>query len=147
MVNDEPTSREERNKPIGTPELWRRIYYLIFAFIALIIISIIPTPSGLSTTGQRALGILAFVSILWITEAFPMGLTALFGVTLLPVLGIIDPENSFVGFGSSALFFLIGAFSFGIAMQKTKLHKRLALRFIKRFGKSSTTIVLSVCVL
>lgn len=138
---------ESEEGEFSRPEYLRRVYYLIAAFTALAVISIIPTPSGLSTIGQRALGVLVFVTILWITEAFPLGLTALFGAMLLPVLGIIDPSNSFVGFGSTALFFLVGALSFGIAMQKTNLHKRIALKFIRRFGKSSNLIILSVILL
>lgn len=129
---------------LSRPEYLRRIYYLIAAFLALAVISLIPTPTGLPPDGQKALGILAFVTILWVTEAFPLGLTALFGAMLLPVLGIVDPSDSFVGFGSTALFFLVGAISFGIAMQKTNLHKRIALNFIKRFGKNSTLLILSV---
>ncbi len=138
---------KNRTDNIGRQEYLRRIYYLLAAFIALAIISIIPTPEALSPTGQRALGVLAFVTILWVTEAFPLGLTALFGAMLLPVLGIFDPSKSFIGFGSTALFFLIGALSFGIAMQKTNLHKRIALKFLRRFGKNATTIIFSVTIL
>lgn len=129
------------------PEYLRRGYYLAAASAALIIISLLPAPAGLSVKGQRALGVLTFVTILWVTEAFPLGLTALFGAILLPPLGIVDPSSAFVGFKSTALFFLIGGFSFGIAMQKTNLHKRVALKFLQKFGKSSTHIILSVCLL
>lgn len=138
---------DTRDKQLARPEYLRRIYYLAAAFLGLALVSLIPTPTGLSPEGQRALGVLAFVSILWITEAFPLGMTALFGAMLLPILGIVAPVNSFVGFGSAALFFLAGAISFGIAMQKTNLHKRIALKFLRRFGKSSFSIILSVCLL
>lgn len=142
-----PEEPEETSKEFSRPEYLRRFLYLGAAFAALIIISIIPTPPGLSTGGQRALGILGFVTILWATEAFPLGLTALFGAMLLPVLGIVKPAESFIGFGSTALFFLVGAISFGIAMQKTNLHKRVAVNFLRRFGNSSTSIILSVCLM
>ncbi len=69
---EEDISEEEFPKP----EFLRRIYYLIAATAALAIISLIPTPAGLSVEGQRALGVLVFVTILWITETFPLGLTA-----------------------------------------------------------------------
>lgn len=138
---------EETYKEFSRPEYLRRFYYLVIAFAALITISLLPTPAGLSTGGQRTLGILAFVTILWVTEAFPLGLTALLGAMLLPVLGVLEPAESFIGFGSSALFFLFGAISFGIAMQKTNLHKRMALKFLQKFGRSSSSIILSVCLL
>lgn len=138
---------EETYKEFSRPEYLRRSYYLAAAFLVLVVISILPTPSGLSVEGQRALGVLGFVTVLWVTEAFPLGLTALFGTILLPLLGIVSPNNSFTGFMNPALFFLIGGISFGIAMQKTNLHKRVALKFIRRFGRSSTSIILSICFL
>ncbi len=134
-------------KEFPRPEYLRRTYYLAAAFAALAVISLVPSPEGLPPEGQRALGLLAFVTILWVTEAFPLGLTALLGAILLPLLGIVEPSSAFVGFQSPALFFLIGGLSFGIAMQKTNLHKRVALKFLQKFGKSSTTIILSVCLL
>lgn len=138
---------EDTYKEFSKPEYIRRFSYLAVAFAALVVVSLVPTPIELSPQGQRALGVLAFVTILWITEAFPLGLTALFGAMLLPILGILSPANSFIGFGSTALFFLVGAISFGIAMQKTNLHKRLALKFLRRFGKSSSSLIFGVIIL
>ncbi len=137
-------SEEDLNR-ITRPENLRRIIYLIIAFVALGAISI--APIGMEPVARRAIGVLAFVTILWITEAFPLGMTALFGITLLPILGVLPLRDAFFGFKQPALFFLIGALSFGIAMQKTNLHKRFALKLLERFGKSSSSIIFSVCLL
>jgi len=139
--------KEGKTDDFSRSELKRRVQYILIALSALLIISIIPTPEILTVQGQRALGILAFVGILWVTEALPMGVTALLGVILLPVLGIVEPKDSFVGFGSTALFFLLGAFSFSTAMQKTNLHKRVAVKFLRSFGKSSTTLIFGLIIL
>ncbi len=144
-----PTGENENliGKDIARPEYLRRVYYLATAFATLMIISFLPNPEGLPIEGQRAVGILAFVTILWVTETFPLGLTALFGTMLLPIFGILEPSNAFTGFGSPALFFLIGALSLGIAIQKTNLHKRISLLFLRKFGKSSSSMIFSVCIL
>ncbi|MFP4005648.1 MAG: SLC13 family permease [Candidatus Hadarchaeia archaeon] len=146
-IDESSHEQEISEKKFPKPEYIRRGYYLSAAIFALIVISILPTPEGLSTRGQRALGILAFVTILWVTEVFPLGLTALLGSILLPLLGIVNPSNAFIGFSSTALFFLMGGISFGIAMQKTNLHKRVALKFLQKFGKGSSRIMLGVCLL
>lgn len=142
---EELAELDEKIPPLSRPENIRRIVYLFIGFAAVAIISVIPTPMG--PLAQRALGVLAFVVVLWVTEAFPLGMTALFGITLLPILGVLPLEDAFYGFKSTALFFLIGALSFGIAMQKTNLHKRFALKILNRFGKSSSSIIFSVCLL
>lgn len=149
MAEDKkPTNQdevEEEIPPLERTENIRRIFYLFTALIVLGIISIIPTP--MDPTPQRAIGILVFVTILWVTEAFPLGMTALFGVTLTPILNVLPLGEAFFGFKNPALFFLIGALSFGIAMQKTNLHKRVSLKILNRFGKSSSSIILSFCFL
>ncbi len=135
----------EEVPPLEKPQNIRAIVYLLIAFGALALISIMPTP--MNPFAQRALGILVFVTILWITEAFPLGMTALFGVTLLPLLGILPLSNTFLGFKNPALFFLIGAFSFGIAMQKTNLSKRFSLKVLDRFGNSASYIIFGICLI
>jgi len=127
------------------PEFKRRISYLIVSFLVLAIVSLVPSP--MEAVHQRALGVLLFIVILWVTEAFPLGMSALFGISLLPTLDILPLQEAFFGFKDPALFFLIGALSFGIAMQKTNLHKRVALKVIKRMGKDPSKIVLSICLL
>ncbi|KXA97846.1 hypothetical protein AKJ37_02140, partial [candidate division MSBL1 archaeon SCGC-AAA259I09] len=147
MSDENRSENDEGLKELSEVELRRRMLFFAVSVVVLVVVSVIPAPDGLSLRGQRALGILAFVAVLWVTETFPLGLTALFGAMLLPVLGVLPPADSFAGFGSTALFFLIGALSFGIAMQKTNLHKRIALRFIGRVGKSSSRLILSICLL
>ncbi len=144
-VIDIESKAEEGEKEFSKPEFRRRIIYLIVGLVALGIISILPI--GMDPLAKRALGVLALVTILWVTEAFPLGMTALFGVSLLGILKVIRLEDTFVGFKNTALFFLIGALSFGIAMQKTNLHKRFALKLLERFGKSSSMIIFSFIIL
>lgn len=129
------------------PEYRRGIYYLFLALAIFFVILLYPNPEGLSVSGQRALAVLAFVTILWVTETFTLGLTALIGVVLLPLLGVLDLQESFIGFGSTALFFLAGALTFSTAMMKTGLHKRVALKIIRKFGRSPSTLIFGVCVL
>lgn len=42
-----------------------------------LLITLLPTPKGLSPEGQKFLGLLMTVIILWVTEAVPIGVTAL----------------------------------------------------------------------
>ncbi|KXB05398.1 hypothetical protein AKJ49_00870 [candidate division MSBL1 archaeon SCGC-AAA382A03] len=146
--NDEDELQSEITEevpPLERPQNVRATIYLLIAFGVLFLISIIPTP--MTPPAQRALGILVFVTILWVTEAFPLGMTALFGVTLLPVLEILPLSDAFFGFKNPALFFLIGALSFGIAIQKTNLSKRFSLTVLDKFGKTSSYMVFSICLI
>ncbi len=135
----------EEVPPLERPQNIRATVYLFIAFGALTLISIMPIP--MDPPAQKALGVLVFVTILWVTEAFPLGMTALFGVTLLPLLDILPLSGAFFGFKNPALFFLIGALSFGIAMQKTDLSKRFSLKVLDRFGNSPSYMIFSICLI
>ncbi len=142
---EERSEVNEEVPPLERPQNIRAIVYLFIAFVALALISIMPI--SMNPSAQRALGVLVFVTILWITEAFPLGMTALFGVTLLPLLGVLPLSEAFFGFKNTALFFLIGALSFGIAMQKTNLSKRFSLKILERLGNSSSSLIFSICLI
>jgi len=145
MDEDEGSGVKEEVAPLKKPQNIRSIVYLFVAFGTLGLISIIPT--SIEPPAQRALGLLVFVTILWVTQAFPLGMTALFGVTLLPLLGVLPLSEAYFGFMNPALFFLIGALSFGIAMQKTNLSKRFSLKILDRFGNSPSSIIFSICMI
>lgn len=136
---------DEVSKEFSKSELRRRLLYFFVALGALVVISILPLP--MNPLAQRAIGVMAFLTILWITEAFPLGMTALFGISFFPILNILPLDESYFGFKNPALFFLIGALSLGIALQETNLHKRIALKLLQRTGRSSDTIVFSFCLL
>lgn len=129
------------------PAETKKLYSIVIAFALFFVIVLIPTPGGLSVAGQRGLAIFAFVIILWVTETFPLGLTALIGMVSLALLGVLSPRDAFVGFGSHAIFFLMGGLTLGIAMMKTNLHKRVALKVLSKFGKSPSFLIFGICVL
>lgn len=64
---------------------------LIAAFLVLIIILILPNPDSLPLVGQRALAVLAFAVVLWVTEAVSYPVSAVMIVSLLAVLIGISP--------------------------------------------------------
>ncbi len=52
------------------------------------------------------------------------------------LLDIIPTEDAFLGFASSTIFFLIGAFILALTIEKHGLQKRIALKILDRFGDS-----------
>lgn len=58
-------------------------YGLLFADLAILVIFLLPTPTDLTTTGHRMLGILIFAIIVWITEAVSYPVSAAIIATLM----------------------------------------------------------------
>lgn len=125
------------------------------AFALLIIITFLPNNGDLPIAGQRALAILAFAVILWVTEAVSYPVSSAMIIALVTVLlglapSMDDPATelgtagalklSLSGFSNSAVA-LVAAALLAAAMQITNLHKRLALWILSLVGTKTKAIV------
>lgn len=135
----------------------RRWLWLFAAFAALAVIFFLPTPSQLPEAGHRALAILVFAIILWVTEAVPYPVSSAMIVGLIALLlgigpGLENPSKpmetgqslkmALSGFSSSAVALVAGALFLATAMQVTNLHKRLALLILSKVGSKTRNIVI-----
>ncbi|MBX7133336.1 MAG: DASS family sodium-coupled anion symporter [Fimbriimonadaceae bacterium] len=99
---------------------------------------------------QRAVGtVFAVTIILWATEAFPVGVTALGGMVLLALFGGIGEARAFAGLGDPIIALFIGSLIIAKAMEVTGLSKRIALSMLRRPGptKSPGRLLLAVSLL
>ena len=141
--------------------------WIIVAFLVLVIINFLPAPEALGVIGLRALSVLAFAVIMWVTEAVKYPVSAVMIVGLLIILLGLSPvpandigaaldvpegteqfgtsnalSLAFSGFSSSALALVAAALFLASAMQITNLHKRLALYVLRIVGNKTNAIVL-----
>jgi sodium-dependent dicarboxylate transporter 2/3/5 len=92
-----------------------------------------PTPEGLSITGQRVLAVAAVAIGLWSAEALPMGLTGMLVVVLLVLLGGVPTlREALWGFAHPVAYFLIGVLTIGLAVLRSGLAERVARWFLQR---------------
>ncbi len=129
-----------------TPEEKYRWIYLALAFIIFAIIVILPNPDGLSVAGQRTLAIFALTVTLWITRPVSFPIVFFIIAVLLVITGVFSPESAFQGIGAPTIFFLVGAIILAFALSKHNLDKRIALTFLKRFGKSPHRFLLGITI-
>ncbi|MDX8411065.1 MAG: SLC13 family permease [Mariprofundaceae bacterium] len=78
------------------------------------------------------LGVAAWMAIWWITECVPIAFTALLPLVCFPMLGIATGKEVAPRYANSIIFLLIGGFLIAQAMERTGLHKRLALGLLSR---------------
>ena len=130
--------------------------WIALAFIALITIVLLPASGDLPVVGQRALAILAFAVILWVTEAVSYPVSSAMILAAIAVLLGLAPsmEDPSVDMGTSnALKLALGGFSnsavalvgmalfLAAAMQITNLHKRIALWVLSLVGTKTKALV------
>lgn len=75
-----------------------------------------------------------------------MAATAFVPLVLFPFLGVLDGKTIAGAYINSTIFLFMGGFIIAVAMEKWRLHKRIALYLITKFGKSPSTIILGFMV-
>lgn len=99
-------------------------------------------PKGLSSEANAILASAVWVAIWWITEAIPIAVTALLPIVLFPLSGGLTLKETTASYGHKYIFLFIGGFILAIAIEKWKLHKRIALTIIKVVGTNVVNIIL-----
>lgn len=115
---------------------------LILGPLSFILILSFFHPKGLSTPANAVLASTSWVAIWWITEALPIAVTALLPIILFPLSGGPSLSETTSSYGHKYIFLYIGGFILAIAIEKWKLHKRIALNIIKLVGTNVIYIIL-----
>jgi divalent anion:Na+ symporter, DASS family len=109
--------------------------------ILLGIIWLAPRPESIKPEGWRLFAIFAATISGLILEPIPQGALVLVAVALSAVLGGLTVQQALSGFGDSTVWLVMTAFFISRALIKTGLARRIALFFVRLFGKTS----LGVC--
>lgn len=88
------------------------------------------------------LGVAFWMILWWIAEVVPIYVTALLPMVLFPALGIFSVKETFQPYANPIIFLFMGGFIIALAMEKRKLHLRIALNLIKITGTKPTGIIL-----
>ncbi len=95
----------------------------------------------LSEPGRRCLAMAAWMVVWWITEAIPVSATALLPLVLLPVLNVTNMKGAAAPYADEIIFLFLGGFVLGIAMEKSGLHRRIALLTLSIVGTKPAMMV------
>ncbi|WP_445957042.1 SLC13 family permease [Yeosuana sp.] len=110
-----------------------------FAFLMILLLF---HPKGLNDAANAVLASAIWVAIWWITEALPIAVTALLPIILFPLTGGMGLTETTASYGHKYVFLYIGGFILAIAIEKWKLHKRIALTIINIVGTNVINIIL-----
>jgi sodium-dependent dicarboxylate transporter 2/3/5 len=84
------------------------------------------------------------MALLWLTEAIPMGMTALIPLVAFPLAGISPMEKTAAPYANSAVFLFMGGFLVAATFERWGLHRRMAFFALRRVGTQPRRIVFAV---
>lgn len=105
-------------------------FYCCFVFL-------LPRPQTVTPDGWRLAGLFLTTIIGSILEPVPGGAVVLMAVTLAPLIGGMSLSDSLGGYADSTVWLVMAAFFISRALIDTGLARRIALMFIRAFGRSS----------
>ena len=106
------------------------------ALAAFAVARLAPPLDGLTPLGQAVLGATLAGTILWVSEAVPLGVTAMLVLALLGLCPGLRLADVAAGFTSDVTFFLVGAVAIGAAVETSGLASRAA-RYLSRSAGGS----------
>ncbi|HET7711276.1 MAG TPA: SLC13 family permease, partial [Thermoanaerobaculia bacterium] len=105
---------------------------------------LIPVSSEFTYPMRFATFIGLAMALLWLTEAVPMGLTALVPLIAFPLLGITSAEKMSASYGNPAVFLFLGGFLVAATFERWGLHQRIAHFALRQVGTEPRRIVFAV---
>src|SRR5262245_29891269 len=119
------------------PSLRRRLVSGLIVIGLYTAVQLIPRPDVIKPEGWRLLGIFVATVGGLILEPIAGGALVLIAVTLAAVAGGLTIQQALEGYGDPTVWLVMAAFFISIAMIKTGFARRLALLFVRAFGKTS----------
>ncbi len=126
---------------VQSPALLRGIGLLLGAALFAVIL-LLPPPAALGPSGQQVLAIAALMAVWWMTEALPIPVTALLPVLLFPLFGLMSVREAAAPYAHDLVFLFLGGFVLALGVERSGLHRRIALRVIMFVGSGPARLVL-----
>jgi len=110
----------------------------VFLFLAIIFL---PSPAGLTESAWLVAAVAVLMVTWWATEAIPIPVTSLLPLALFPILGVTSIETAALPYANKNIYLFLGGFLIALSIERSGLHKRLALIMIKRLGSDGPKLI------
>jgi solute carrier family 13 (sodium-dependent dicarboxylate transporter), member 2/3/5 len=110
---------------------------LLFLFALLFIPADFISPGA-----NKVLAVAAMMITWWVTEAVAIPVTALLPLVLFPFMNVMNPKEAALPYADPIIFLFMGGFMIAMALEKHKLHERIALNLIRITGTSGNGIIM-----
>lgn len=108
-----------------------------------LILLLLPAPAGMSVLAWRTAALVVLMAVLWMTEALPLTATALLPFLILPLAGVMKTGEVAAAYYSPILFLVLGGAFIALAIERTGLHRRLALAILARSGSTAGSLLMA----
>ena len=109
--------------------------------IVFVLMLFMPVPEGLTENAWKVATIVTLMAIWWASEAIPVPVTALLPLALFPLFQITSFKSAALPYANPNIYLFLGGFMLAIAIERSGLHKRMALKMILAAGSSGMKLI------
>lgn len=114
---------------------------LVLGPIVALALQLMTTPDGLSAEAWWVVSLAALMVVWWVTEAIPIAATALLPLVFLPLVGAASIKDAAAPYADPIIFLFIGGFMLAAAVERWRLHERIALSIASIAGGRPVALV------
>ena len=97
---------------------------------------------GMPPQAALMAGLAMLMAVCWVTEVVPIPVTSLFPLALFPIFGVAELNEVGVNYGKPVIFLFLGGFLLALGLQRSNVHRRIALRIIDQVGSQPSRLIL-----
>ncbi len=116
-------------------------YGLLLGLALFVALLLVPAPHGMPPAAWRTAAVAALMATWWITEALPIAATALVPLVLFPFLGVAPIGKAAPPYANSVVFLFLGGFILAAGLERSGLHRRIALSVVRAVGTRPANLV------
>ncbi|MDA1332963.1 MAG: SLC13 family permease [Bacteroidetes bacterium] len=124
-----------------SPSYLRERIGLVLGPLVFLVFFLTDPPNALSFNAWLTAGMGLWMAIWWMSEALPIPITSLLPILLFPILGISSIREAAAPYANPLIYLFLGGFMLAIGMEKSGLHKRIALFLLCRVGTRPSSII------
>ena len=129
--------RDETDKPYGP-----RHRFGLFLGPVLFAAAMLSLEGCLGAQACRVAAVALLMATWWICESIPLAATSLIPLVAFPLMKIVPAREVAASYASPEIYLFMGGFFIAVAMQRWKLHRRIALGIVSSVGARGDRIIL-----
>ena len=110
--------------------------------VLFVLILILVPDDFISPEAPAVLALGTWMIVWWITEAIPIPVTAFLPMVGFPLMGVMNISDAAAPYANPVIFLFMGGFMIALALEKHRLHERIALNLIRLTGTSGNGVIL-----
>ena len=111
--------------------------------IVFVLMLALPAPAGMEPSAWHVAALTILMATYWMTQALPLTVTAFLPFLALPLMDIITAQDVAKEYYSPILFLILGGAFLALTIERTGMHRRVALAILGKSGHSVTGLMIA----